>query len=143
VKFAAGVIRAPIHSWPAAVLESGWRVSKALRGFWQSASASVLKVAVSELIASARYRPGFYPGELTLFTPVEREPGLPSPQAIWIKHAGALSLVETAGTHSKMFTAANAESVAASLTRCFLVCSKRTSPLAPVSQLQSMMRCDG
>jgi hypothetical protein len=72
------------------------------------------------LIASARYRPGFYPGELTLFIPVEREPGLPSLQAIWRKHASALSIVETAGTHSTMFAAANAESAAASLTRCLL-----------------------
>ena len=31
---------------------------------------------------------------MTLFTPVGREPGLPSPQAIWRKHARALSTVE-------------------------------------------------
>ena len=68
----------------------------------------------------ARYRPGFYPGELTLFTPVKREPGLPSLQAIWSKHAGTVSIVETAGAHSTMFSAANAESTAASLTRRLL-----------------------
>ena len=73
---------------------------------------------LSALIASARYRPGFYPGELTLFTPVEREPGLPSLQAIWRTHARTLSIVETAGAHSTMFSATNAESAAASLTRC-------------------------
>ncbi len=76
----------------------------------------------SALIASARYRPGFYPGELTLFTPVEREPGLPSPQAIWRKHADALTIVETAGNHWTMFSGPNAESAAASLTRCLLAC---------------------
>ena len=94
----------------------------------KSAPTRVLKVEASALIASARYRPGFYPGELTLFTPVEREPGLPSPQAIWRKHAGALSIVETAGDHWTMFSAPNAESAAASLTHCLIACSERTFP---------------
>jgi hypothetical protein len=79
-------------------------------------------VAGSALIASARYRPGFYAGELTLFSPVTREPGLPPLEAVWRHHARALSVVETAGAHSTMFSATNAESVAASLTRCLLVC---------------------
>lgn len=42
----------------------------------------------------------------------------PSLQAIWRKHARTLSIVETAGDHSTMFSATNAESTAASLTRC-------------------------
>ena len=54
-----------------------------------------VRVAASALIASARYRPGFYCGQLTLFTPVRREPGLPSLEAIWRKHARTLSIVET------------------------------------------------
>jgi thioesterase domain-containing protein len=128
VKFVHSVIAAPIHTWPVAVWKMGRRARAGLRGLWKSAPTGVLKVAASELIASARYRPGFYPGELTLFTPVEREPGLPSPQAIWRKHARALSVVETAGTHSTMFSAPNAESSAASLTRCLLVCAERTLP---------------
>jgi thioesterase domain-containing protein/acyl carrier protein len=128
VQFAAGVIAAPIHTWPAALSKMGRRACERLRGFWKSAPTSVLKVAASALIASARYRPGFYPGELTLFTPVEREPGLPSPRAIWRKHARALSIVETAGAHSTMFSPPNAGSTAASLTRCLLVCSERTFP---------------
>ncbi len=107
------VITAPIRTWPVAVCER-------LRRFLKSAPTRVLKVEVSALIASARYRLGFYPGELTLFTAAEREPGLPSPQAIWGKHAGSLSIVKTAGTHWTMFSAPNAEFCAASLTRCLL-----------------------
>jgi thioesterase domain-containing protein len=106
---------------------------ESLRGFLKSARTSVLKVAASGLIASARYRPGFYPGELTLFTPVEREPGLPSLQATWRKHACTLSIVEIAGAHSTMFSAANAESTAASLTRCLPVCAERTLPSVAAS----------
>ena len=75
-------------------------------------------MATSALIASARYRPGFYPGELTLFTPAERDPALPSPQAIWRKHARTLSVIDIAGYHLTMLSALNAESTAASLTRC-------------------------
>jgi non-ribosomal peptide synthetase component F/thioesterase domain-containing protein/acyl carrier protein len=128
VRFAAGVITAPIHTWPASVWKMGCRAGARVRDFLKSAPTRILKVETSALIASARYRPGFYPGELTLFTPVERGPGLPSPQAIWRKHAGSLSIVETAGDHWTMFSASNAESVAASLTRCLIACSKRTFP---------------
>jgi hypothetical protein len=99
----------------------------------ESTPTTVLKVAASALIASARYRPGFYPGELTLFTPVGRERGLPPLQAIWSKHACTLSIVQTAG-HSLddvMFSATNAESTAVSLTRRLLVCAERT--LSPVA----------
>ena len=71
VQFAAGVIAAPIDTWPAAV----WKMAAVVpcehttaQAFLKSAPTSVLKVAASALIASARYRPGFYPGELTLFT---------------------------------------------------------------------------
>ncbi len=122
VHFAASVIAAPIHTWPAAVWKMGRRAGERRRGFLKSAPTSVLKVATSSLIASARYRPGFYPGELTLFTPTRREPGLPSLQAVWRTHARDLSIVETAGAHSTMFSAPNAESAAASLTRCLPVC---------------------
>jgi thioesterase domain-containing protein len=94
---------------------------KGLRGFSKAAPIRVLTVMVSAMVASARYRPGFYPGELTLFSPMEREPGLPSLQAVWRKHARTLSIVETAGAHSTMFSATNAESTAASLTRCLLL----------------------
>jgi non-ribosomal peptide synthetase component F/thioesterase domain-containing protein/acyl carrier protein len=131
MQFAAGIIGAPIDSWPSAVWRMGGRVRERLRGSLKSTPTTVLKVAASALIASARYRPGFYPGELTLFTPAGREPGLPSLQAIWSKHACTLSIVQTAGTHSTMFSATNAESTAVSLTRRLLVCAERTiSPVA-------------
>ena len=120
VRFAAGVIAKPIHTWPAAVWKTGYRACAKLRGFLKSAPTRVLKVKASALIASARYRPGFYPGNLTLFTPAEREFGLPSVQMIWRKHAGALSTIETAGDHWTMFSPPNAESAAASLTHCLL-----------------------
>lgn len=128
VRFAAGVIAAPIHAWPAMAWKMGCCACARLRGFLKSAPARVLTVKASALIASARYRPGFYPGELTLFTPAEREPGLPSLQAIWRKHATALSIVETAGDHWTMFSAPNAESTAASLTRCLLGCTTQPCP---------------
>ena len=89
-----------------------------LAGVLSSVPASIIRVAASALIASARYRPGFYRGQLTLFTPVGREPGLPPLEAIWRKHARTLSVVETEGDHSTMLSAPNADSTAASLTRC-------------------------
>jgi amino acid adenylation domain-containing protein len=116
-RFIAGAIAAPIHRWPPAVWRIVRHVCDGLRNFLKSARTGVLKVMVSGLIASARYRPGFYPGELTLFAPVEREPGLPSLQAVWCKHARTLSIVEIAGAHSTMFSGSNAESTAAILTR--------------------------
>jgi thioesterase domain-containing protein len=122
---------APTHAWPAAV----WRVvsslyeelrsyatpvapdGQPLPRFLKSAPRRVLRVGASALIASARYRPEFYQGELTLFTAVERERSLPSLEAIWSKHARTLRIVETAGTHSSMLSAANAQTVASLLTR--------------------------
>ncbi|MGH8264153.1 MAG: hypothetical protein ACRET4_11790, partial [Steroidobacteraceae bacterium] len=83
-----------------------------------SLPARIAKAGASALIASARYRPGFYCGQLTLFTPMDREPGLPPLEAIWRKHARTLSIVETRGDHSTMLSAPYADSTAASLTRC-------------------------
>ncbi len=82
------------------------------------APAKVLKVAASALLASARYRPGYYAGELTLFSPSGREPGLPPLQSIWRRHARSLIVVETDGDHATMLSAVNAQSTAALLTRC-------------------------
>jgi non-ribosomal peptide synthetase component F/thioesterase domain-containing protein/acyl carrier protein len=115
VQFAAGLSAAPIHAWPAVFSKMVRRVCERLRGHSTPAQ---LKVAASALFASARYRPGFYPGKLTLFSPVGREPGIPSLQAIWRKHARTVSIVEIAGTHATMLSAANAASAAASLSRC-------------------------
>ena len=127
-EFAAAAIAAPVRTWPAAVWETGCRVSGKLRVFLKYAPASVLRVMAGAMIASARYRPGFYDGELTLFTPAEREPGLPPLQAVWGKHALALSIVETAGAHSTMFSAPNAEATAVSLTRCIRVSPAKSFP---------------
>jgi acetoacetyl-CoA synthetase len=126
--FAAGVIAAPIDSWPSAVWRMGSRACESLQGVLKSAPTNVLKVTAGALIASARYRPGFYPGHLTLFTPVDRQPGLPPLQTIWRTHARTLSIVVTDGAHSTMLSATNAESAAASLTRSLPVCAERTFP---------------
>jgi acetoacetyl-CoA synthetase len=129
-QFAAGVSATPIDAWPAAMRRAAGHVRDRLRGSstrrerngplpsaLYAAPTRVLRVATAALIASAGYRPGFYPGELTLFSPVEREPGLPSLQSIWRRHARALSIVETAGTHWTMLSGSNAESMAACLTQ--------------------------
>jgi amino acid adenylation domain-containing protein len=83
-------------------------------------SARAIRVVLSILLASARYHPGFFRGHLTLFTPADRVPGLPSLEAIWSRHALTASVVETAGTHSTMLSSQNAESTAAALTRCLM-----------------------
>jgi thioesterase domain-containing protein len=88
----------------------------------------MLRVAASALFASARYRPGFYQGRLTLFTPAEREPGLPSLAAIWRKHAAAASLIETEGSHASMLSAANADATAALLARAIALNASSQAP---------------
>ncbi len=109
VHFVAGLIAAPDRT-PAQRAGAG--------RFPKSAPARVLKVAASAVIAAARYRPAYYPGELKLFTPIGRDPSLPSPQSIWRAHAEVLSVVDTAGSHLTMLAAPNAEAVAAALSRC-------------------------
>jgi thioesterase domain-containing protein len=135
-QFAADLRAAPIDTWLVAIRRGANRVRDRLRRYLaprgqngprlpsvlKAAPARVLRVATTALIASARYRPGFYPGELTLFSPVTREPSLPSLQSIWRKHARALSIVETAGNHSTMLSAPNAESTAVCLTQRLPAC---------------------
>jgi thioesterase domain-containing protein len=121
---------APIQARPAAV----WRIvsgvydelrsyasaapyAQPLPSFLKHAPRRVLKVGLSALIASARYRPGFYPGELTLFTAVEQERNYASLEAIWSKHARTLRIVETEGTHSTMLSPPHAQSAASLLSR--------------------------
>jgi thioesterase domain-containing protein/acyl carrier protein len=127
----AGGLLAALRSRPAAAWKDARRLRTRLRGpptqaeqdtpplpgFLKSAPASILKVAASALIASARYRPGFYPGELKLFIPAERDSALPCPRAFWSRHARALSIVGTAGAHLTMLSMPNAKSAAASLRR--------------------------
>jgi acetoacetyl-CoA synthetase len=131
IQFAADVSAVPVDTWAAEIRRAASRVRNCVRGYstareqngpplpsvLKAAPTRVLRVATTALIASARYRPGFYPGELTLFSPVGREPGLPSLQSIWRKHARVVSIVETAGTHSTMLSGPNAESTAACLTQ--------------------------
>jgi thioesterase domain-containing protein len=129
-------LRWPLRAWPsiigrriarlpgdmrarlAAPLASMQRDDTLLPGLQSALPTRVVRVAASALIASARYRPGFYEGQLTLFTPMGRERGQPPLEAIWRKHARTLSIVETPGDHSTMLSAPNADSTAASLTRC-------------------------
>jgi thioesterase domain-containing protein len=114
-------LRRRVRSWlsiaPRRVVQfaASGRVHEKLRRFLKGRPVSILTVTASALIASVRYRPGFYPGELTLFAPVERSRGLPPLDAMWRGYARTLSVVETAGTHSTMFSATNAESTAESL----------------------------
>jgi amino acid adenylation domain-containing protein len=129
VRFVHGAVTTPVRAWPAAAWKAGGGVCVRLREhltqtppdmsplppFLKSAPTSVLRVAASSLIASARYRPGFYPGELTLFIPTERDPTLPSPGDIWARHACTLSIAYTRGGHLTMLSTSNAESTAASL----------------------------
>jgi acyl-coenzyme A synthetase/AMP-(fatty) acid ligase/thioesterase domain-containing protein/acyl carrier protein len=98
-------------------LAGGDRAFERLRSVLKSSPLGVIKVSANAFIASTRYRPGFYPGGLMLFTPAQREPGLPPLHTVWRPHARTLRVVETAGAHSTMFSATNAESTAASLTR--------------------------
>jgi acetoacetyl-CoA synthetase len=132
-RLASRVAAAPIRTWPAAALQAAGRACTRRRGhptqtelaspllsFLKTAPAGVLKVAASGLIASARYRPRFYPGELTLFIPAERNSALPSPRDFWCKHARALSIVNAAGGHLTMLSMPNATTAAASLTRLVL-----------------------
>ena len=137
----ARMLSAPVRTWPRASWRAGARMLTRLRdhlaqrqpdglpvpALLRSAPASVLKVGVSALLASARYRPGFYAGELTLFTATGRDPILPSPQVIWHRHALALSVVPTTGCHLTMLSALNADQAAASLTRRLALQSSRTA----------------
>jgi thioesterase domain-containing protein len=106
----------PVRSWPSTVRRSIERLR-----LWRAMGAApsiAISVMASALVASARYRPGFCRGEVTLFSPAEREPGLPSLESVWRKHARTLVVVDTAGTHSTMLSARHAETTAAGVMRC-------------------------
>jgi amino acid adenylation domain-containing protein len=106
-----------IRTWPATLRKS----AEHLRAWRLSISVAPLigiRVAVSALVASAKYHPGFYRGELTLFSPTRREPGLPSLESVWRTHARTIVVVETPGTHLTMLSPRHAEATAACVTRC-------------------------
>jgi acetoacetyl-CoA synthetase len=116
-RLAAAVRAMPVRAWPAVLRKSreqlrAWRLSVG------TAPALGIRVAASALVASARYRPGFYRGELTLFSPAGREPGLPALESVWRKHARTVVVVETPGTHLTMLASPHAETTAARVTRC-------------------------
>jgi non-ribosomal peptide synthetase component F/thioesterase domain-containing protein/acyl carrier protein len=113
----AAVRATPIKTWPAKLRASAERL-RARLGTPGTGPGIAIGVTIKSLIASARYRPGFYRGQLTLFSPVEREPGLPSLQSVWRPHARTVVVVETGGTHSTMLSTRHAETTAACLTRC-------------------------
>ena len=128
---AAALRATPIRTWPATLRKSTKRLrawhgtlgaapSIAIRGPRRAFSArwGGIRVAASALIASAKYHPGFYRGQLTLFSPAGREPGLPSLESVWRKHARTVVVVETAGTHATMLSTLHAETTAACVTRC-------------------------
>jgi thioesterase domain-containing protein/acyl carrier protein len=110
-------LRWPIRSWPAALRQAGEPFRAWCRSIRGAPSIGV-RVAASALIASARYRPGFYRGELTLFSPAEREPGLPALESTWRPHARTVIVVETPGTHLTMLSGRHAGTTAACVTRC-------------------------
>jgi len=113
----ADVLRAwSTGTWPATL----HKAAGSLRAWRFSVSAAPLlgiRVAVSALVASARYQPGFYRGELTLFSPAGREPGLPSLESIWRTHARGVVVVDTPGSHLTMLSPRHAETTAACMTR--------------------------
>jgi len=137
LRFVHNAVTTPLRAWPGAAWKAGGSVYVRLRDhltqtqtataplppFLKSAPTDVLKVAASGLIASARYRPGYYAGEVTLFIPTERDPTLPSPREIWARHVRTLSIVYTRGGHLTMLSTSNAESTAASLTHHLPACS--------------------
>jgi thioesterase domain-containing protein len=112
----AAAVRTPIRSWPARLRKSAEPL-RAWHGSLGAAPLIAIRVAASALIASAKYHPGFYRGQLTLFSPAEREPGLPSLESIWRAHARTVVVVETAGTHATMLSTLHAETTAACVTR--------------------------
>jgi thioesterase domain-containing protein len=135
---ANAIANGPRRAWSALTCRAVGRVRKLekerLPEFLRYAPASVLKVAASALVASARYRPGFYRGEVHLFIPRGRDPTLPSPLTFWCHHARSVSSVDTPGRHLTMLAAPNAEFTAAYLTRCLLGRSApdtRWSPAIP------------
>lgn len=89
----------------------------ALPAVLRGCSAPTVKVAMAALVAAARYRPGFYPGKLTLFTPLTHDPAIPETAPAWTAHAAAVACVPIPGTHATMLTKAHAHEAAAALSR--------------------------
>jgi thioesterase domain-containing protein/acyl carrier protein len=113
---AAAVRASSTRTWPATLRKSAERL-RAWRLFIGAARSIGMRVAASALIASAKYQPGFYRGEITLFSPAGRVPGLPDLGTIWRKHARTVVVVEAPGTHLTMLSPRHADTTAACLMR--------------------------
>ncbi len=113
---AAAVRASSIRTWPAALHRSAERL-RAWRLSLRATPSIGIRVPVSALIASAKYQPGFYDGELTLFSPAGREPDLPDLKSVWRKHARSVVVREAPGTHLTMLSTLHAATTAACLTR--------------------------
>jgi acyl-coenzyme A synthetase/AMP-(fatty) acid ligase/thioesterase domain-containing protein/acyl carrier protein len=109
------LLRLPPWLWPAAARNLG---APSLLGGVRTTPFSVLRVMISGLIASARFRPGRYGGELTLFSPQDSDPALPSMEAVWSGRAGAVSVVPVPGGHLTMLAQPHARDAAAALDHC-------------------------
>jgi acetoacetyl-CoA synthetase len=94
-------------------------------------SARSLWVAACALLAGARYRPGFYPGVLRLLTPLQRDPELPDPRALWAGHAREVLLTTTPGRHLTMLARPYARFSAERLTETLLAASRNEDRLGP------------
>jgi len=114
-RFGAALRAVSMPRWSTALRASAEQL-RAWRLSISAVSAMGIRVAASALIASARYQPGFYRGELTLFSPAGREPGLPSLDSVWRKHARSVVVVGTPGTHLTMLSTSHAETTAACVT---------------------------
>jgi acyl-coenzyme A synthetase/AMP-(fatty) acid ligase/thioesterase domain-containing protein/acyl carrier protein len=117
VLVAAALRTVPIRAWRTRLRTSAEHL-RAWRASLGASPSLALKVAASTLVASARFHPGFYRGTLTLFSPAEREPGLPSLESVWARHARTVTVVHTPGAHSTMLSQHHAEATAACVTRC-------------------------
>jgi len=122
---AAALRATSIRTWPATLRKSTERL-RAWHASLGAAPSIALRVAASALFASAKYHPGFYRGQLTLFSPAEREPGLPSLESVWRPHARTVVVVETAGTHATMLSTLHAATTAACVTRHLPGCTSGT-----------------
>jgi thioesterase domain-containing protein/acyl carrier protein len=121
-------VRSPLRTWLSVIARRAARLAaelpksverlRAWRGTLGARPSTAIRVAASGLIASARYHPGFYRGQLTLFSPAQREPSLPSLESIWRQHARTVVVIETEGTHATMLSSLHASTTAACVTRC-------------------------
>src|SRR3954470_2570871 len=115
-RLVAGLRAASTRTWPA-VLRTSVEHLRAWHFSISAAPSICIRVAASALVASARYRAGFYAGELTLFSPMGHLRGLPPLESIWCKHARTVVAVETPGTHLTMLSSRHAAATAACVTR--------------------------